>query len=716
MKKTISALYFLVLLGQLGAQTTIMNHGFENWQNVGSATEEPTQWNSIKTGSGNSTAISFAPQSCFRESNNPHSGMYCVRLVTGSVAGNVAPGSLTTGRLIVPSFDPKEGYIHSIAGSTDFAMPFNGRPDSIVFWVRYNRAGNDYPSISAYLHVGNIYVPEQPYNNNHPDSSVNIIARAQWNGPASSISSWTRYAVPFVYVDGRTPQYILITATPTANSSPTTAGSTLWIDDMGVVYNPTIATGTVTAGPYYVSASMGAAIAIPFTLTGSFGSNNLVTAQLSDASGSFASPINIGSVNATTSGVLNATIPAGTPTGNGYRVRVVSSNPNLVAQDNGSDLSVVLVSSMVTPTTSQNIMPNTNGATLTVMETPAASSREWKYSTTSGTGYQSFATPQTGTSYTPNFANIGVYYIVCISQIQGHTVISNEVQVTVSLITLSTGQVSTTLFEFSPQAPDGLVDVPFAVSAPFDSGNVFTAQLSDANGSFVYPLNIGTLAGVASGTISATIPSSTPSGTGYRIRVVGSSPQVFGSDNGTDITIDQFSNSISPAQAQTILVNNYGNPLTVYESQLVTSRKWNYTITSGSNYQPFVPAETGLTYTPYFSQAGTYYVVCISENIHGDEVISNEVAITVTVGTGIKSIDEKNIRIWNSGEKLLVDLTTSTMNEPKMIIADQLGKKMALMSLQAGSVNMFHIDLPAGVYLINIFDQFHTCRNRLMIR
>jgi hypothetical protein len=84
-----------------------------------------------------------------------------------------------------------------------------------------------------------------------------------------------------------------------------------------------------------------------------------------------------------------------------------------------------------------------------------------------------------------------------------------------------------------------------AVSVPFTKGagtiynnNVWTAQLSDASGSFASPVSIGTLAGTTVGTIAATIPAGTPAGTGYRIRVIGSQPSTIGTDNGTNITIN----------------------------------------------------------------------------------------------------------------------------------------------------------------------------------
>ena len=63
----------------------------------------------------------------------------------------------------------------------------------------------------------------------------------------------------------------------------------------------------------------------------------------------------------------------------------------------------------------------------------------------------------------------------------------------------------------------------------FNSGNVFSAQLSDAFGSFTTPVQIGTLASTAiMGSISVTIPPNTIPGSNYRIRVFSNDPVVTG--------------------------------------------------------------------------------------------------------------------------------------------------------------------------------------------
>jgi hypothetical protein len=82
--------------------------------------------------------------------------------------------------------------------------------------------------------------------------------------------------------------------------------------------------------------------------------------------------------------------------------------------------------------------------------------------------------------------------------------------------------------------------VSFDLPCAFTAGNTFTAQLSDATGSFTTPTNIGTITSNAAGlgrTINAVIPAGLATGTAYRIRVVASAPATNGPNNGTDLTI-----------------------------------------------------------------------------------------------------------------------------------------------------------------------------------
>jgi uncharacterized repeat protein (TIGR03803 family) len=85
-----------------------------------------------------------------------------------------------------------------------------------------------------------------------------------------------------------------------------------------------------------------------------------------------------------------------------------------------------------------------------------------------------------------------------------------------------------------------VIEIPFTLTGYPNTGNVVTAQLSDLSGNFASPVNIGSLATGTSDTIIAEIPISTPAGSGYKIRVVSSSPYSVGSESPTSVTVNAF--------------------------------------------------------------------------------------------------------------------------------------------------------------------------------
>ncbi|RYE23335.1 MAG: T9SS type A sorting domain-containing protein [Sphingobacteriales bacterium] len=86
--------------------------------------------------------------------------------------------------------------------------------------------------------------------------------------------------------------------------------------------------------------------------------------------------------------------------------------------------------------------------------------------------------------------------------------------------------------------------LPYGVSAPFKSTNTFTVQLSDATGSFTSPTNIGTLTATDADTITCVLPT-TATGTGYRVRIVASSPVRTSADDGWNIRIKPLPTGVS---------------------------------------------------------------------------------------------------------------------------------------------------------------------------
>jgi hypothetical protein len=112
----------------------------------------------------------------------------------------------------------------------------------------------------------------------------------------------------------------------------------------------TITITSVSSLTYNVDCITGAAGIVDFSSTGTFTTGNTYTVQLSDAAGSFAAPINIGTLASTAnSGTINYTIPPGALTGTGYRIRIVSSNPFVTSAPNGSNISITLTATCTPP-------------------------------------------------------------------------------------------------------------------------------------------------------------------------------------------------------------------------------------------------------------------------------------------------------------------------------------------------------------------------------
>lgn len=90
---------------------------------------------------------------------------------------------------------------------------------------------------------------------------------------------------------------------------------------------------------------------VDFTSSGTFTTGNIYTVQLSDASGSFATAVTIGTLSSTAnSGTINITIPSGTASGINYKIRIRSSAP-VVTSNLSADITVNLTGPCVSAAT-----------------------------------------------------------------------------------------------------------------------------------------------------------------------------------------------------------------------------------------------------------------------------------------------------------------------------------------------------------------------------
>lgn len=94
----------------------------------------------------------------------------------------------------------------------------------------------------------------------------------------------------------------------------------------------------IWTGPVKMPAWGTCQLSIPYTVSGVVDPNNQFVAELSDANGSFANPIVVGTATGNTNGVINGVVPESVVSGNGYRIRVRSSLPDFIGIANEQDL------------------------------------------------------------------------------------------------------------------------------------------------------------------------------------------------------------------------------------------------------------------------------------------------------------------------------------------------------------------------------------------
>jgi hypothetical protein len=231
------------------------------------------------------------------------------------------------------------------------------------------------------------------------------------------------------------------------------------------------------------------------------------------------------------------------------------------------------------------------------------------------------------------------------------------------LTTISTSAVSPTTY-----CAGAAVNVPFTINAAANAGNVFTAQLSNASGSFSSPVSIGTLTSTSAGTISATIPAGTAAGIGYRVRVVSSSPAVTGSDNGANITVN-----VGPAAS------------TISAGGATTFCAGGSVVLSGNVGGTWITGATTSSIT--VNSSGTYFVT--NSNSCGS-VQSNSITVTVNPQPTASTISAGGATTFCAGGSVVlsgnVGGTWSTGATTSSITVNSSGTYFVTNSNSCGSV------------------------------
>jgi len=238
----------------------MVNGGFEGaWTN-----NEPKGWHSF--GSATGVMVDFVKENTFQfvqstdvrpGSAGSHSALISSTLLLGVKAnGNCTNGQINAGSMTAD--DKTANYNFSDPANEGFNTPLQGRPDSIVFWAKYQPADRNAANEENRARMSAIITTDDRYQD--PEEADNYgevkIATAVVNYAAAADFGWQRIAVPFTYNPtnlNKKPAYILTTFTtnklPGGGSSYTEGSGrnkvnhldSVYLDDVKLVYNNDLA-------------------------------------------------------------------------------------------------------------------------------------------------------------------------------------------------------------------------------------------------------------------------------------------------------------------------------------------------------------------------------------------------------------------------------------------------------------------------------------------
>ena len=232
----------------------ITNGDFETWTLDGE--HLPNNWNSFQTIETGGLINLYSPYDSknrqVKRSTDKRpgtSGSYSCSIWSKTIAGVVAQGNLTTGRIYASNisatgtgnynYTDQDGSKTINGKSNPFHMDFTGKPDSLDVWVKFSPNGTDdkhpYAKIEVILHDKVDY--KSGYNASDCTGGSHKIAEATNMSIAKTNGNWIRLSIPFSYGYSTTPSFALINIATNAYPGGGNVNDYLYIDDIVMVYN-----------------------------------------------------------------------------------------------------------------------------------------------------------------------------------------------------------------------------------------------------------------------------------------------------------------------------------------------------------------------------------------------------------------------------------------------------------------------------------------------
>jgi hypothetical protein len=125
------------------------------------------------------------------------------------------------------------GTINTSNKTINGGIPYTLRPDSMIGWYRYTSVSGDNGDCEFYL-----------FGATHLDT----IGKAFFKTPTSTVTPWTRFSLPITYLSSNTPDTSLWIFSSSLSNASAQVGSQLYIDDLGLIFNPTTGVSNIAEG------------------------------------------------------------------------------------------------------------------------------------------------------------------------------------------------------------------------------------------------------------------------------------------------------------------------------------------------------------------------------------------------------------------------------------------------------------------------------------
>lgn len=456
-------------------------------------------------------------------------------------------------------------------------------------------------------------------------------------------------------------------------NNQTTSGA-----DPGFCVDQVLVQGTVlptitTGNPNTLTYCAGDAFTLGFSITGVYNVGNQFDAQLSDASGSFASPTVIGSLVSTTAGTITGTIPLATPVGTGYRMRVVATNPATTGTVSTTNITI-------------NSQPDAGVMHISDTQVCAGDSTDLALIGASGNGQ--FQSSVNGIAFT-NFGTPGM------SMFTGPLSSTRYYR---AIVTTSCGSDTTNVVQVTVDQP-AIAGTLTAVPDSICAGDSFTVTQVGSSGNWNWEF--------------------APDGISFSMVQTGGNSVTITTPGLLNVVQLVSTNGVCPADTASVTVTVVPAPVAGFTfSQTGNSFTFTNTTVGASTYQwNFGDAGTSTLTSPthLYTSSGTYIVTLIAVNSIG---CADTVTDTITLlSTTDWTFGGVHVYPMPFAGECTVETSTGWNAFTRISLVDVSGREVAQLWSGSGLYGRLCLSVPAiapGIYLMQVQAGEQIWRSRVV--